>query len=412
MPCREGFTCPGFATVYPKACPYGHYCGNGTSTNSGSACPKGTYQPKLNRTRISDCLPCEAGKFCNDTGQAAPAGFCHAGFLCSSGEKVPRPASSRCPAGHYCLYGALNATMCPAGTVRKTPGGASRNDCAPCDPGYFCEVPGLIKPSGKCLQGFYCPEAVEVKYKNPSGYPCPRGFYCGNGTSVPRGCPPGTYQPSHGSWQCLECPAGRYCTGNTSMPEPCPAHTYCLNKTIVPNYCPNGTFTYDNETGLYAPTQCRACVPGHYCQRGIIAGMCSGGYICRRGSPDPWPSDPAIGEICPIGYYCPPGTSVKVKCPKGLVISTKGKASINDCKRCSAGYVCTDDNTVPQPCGRGFYCPYNVTRSPCRVGTYNNESYATDESFCKSCPAGYWCRLEGENFASCITMGRRKRSNC
>ena len=396
LACPEGFACSGYGTVHPQSCPAGHYCLNGSSTSFGNACPQGTYQPKQNKTKLEDCLPCPAGKFCNDTGLVAPAGDCFAGYLCVANERVPNPASALCPVGHYCLVGAVNATMCPPGTVRKTPGGASRNDCMPCDPGYFCSVSGLSRPSGLCKEGFFCPEEVEVKFPNPSAHPCPSGYYCGNGTSVPKGCPPGTYQPSISQATCLPCPAGKLCRGNTSIPEPCPAHTYCLNSTIVPIYCPNGTFTYPNETGLYSPTQCRACIPGHYCQRGIIAGPCSGGYICLRGSPDPWPKDPRHGEICPIGFYCPAGALDKVKCPRGLVITTTGRANISDCQRCSPGFICTDDNTVPQPCGSGFYCPYNLDRIPCRIGTYNNYSNAEDESYCKPCPAGYWCRKNGE----------------
>ena len=395
LTCPDGFACPSYGTIHPQSCPVGHYCPIGVSSSSGNPCPQGTYQPKQNKTKLQDCLPCSAGKFCNDTGLATPAGDCYAGYLCVSNEKVPNPASALCPAGHYCLVGAVNATMCPSGTVRKTSGGASRSDCVPCDPGHFCGIPGLSRVSGLCSEGFFCPEEVESKFPNPSGYPCPSGYYCGNGTSVPKGCPPGTYQPSNGSSTCLPCPAGRLCRGNTSTPEPCPPHTYCLNSTIIPIFCPNGTFTYTNETGLYSPSQCRACIAGHYCQRGIIAGLCSGGYICRRGSPDPWPTDPRYGEICPIGFYCPPGALDKIKCPRGLVIIQTGRANISDCQRCSPGYICTDDNTVPQPCGRGFYCPYNLDRIPCRIGTYNNYSFAQDESYCRPCPAGYWCRKNG-----------------
>ena len=397
-PCRAGYTCTGYGTIIPSACPTGHYCENGTATSTGEPCPVGTYQPLQNRTSLSDCVPCPPGQFCNATGRDAPAGPCDAGFLCTGGATSSKPDDSKnypCPVGHYCEIGTKNATKCPPGTLNKFAQGISRNSCLPCDPGMFCEKPGLYAPSGKCLQGYYCPDNVEIIYSEPSSFPCPRGYYCLNGTSVPKGCPPGSYQPAAGSWSCRTCPAGKFCPGNTSDPLPCPPHSYCLNGTIVPTYCPNGTFTYQNVTGLYDPTQCTPCTRGSYCQRGIIAGNCSGGYICYRGSPDPLPANGLHGIICPLGYYCPPGTTEKLKCPKGLVISQPGKSSINDCQRCPAGFICTDDNTVPQPCERGFYCPYNLTRQACRIGTYNNETHQKDEAACRTCPPRFWCRKQG-----------------
>ena len=300
-----------------------------------------------------------------------------------------------CPVGRYCKNGTLNATLCPEGTLRKFPGARFVNDCAPCDPGKYCATPGLSVATGDCYRGYYCPAFAKIKLEKPGAYACPRGFYCDYGTSVPRGCPPGAYQTADGSWYCIPCPAGRFCPGNTSDPLLCPAHHYCPNNTIAPPTCPNGTYTKISLTGLAANDSCNPCPKGVYCQNGVLAGNCSGGYLCLTGSTIPTPTDTKQGIICPIGYYCPEGALEKQKCPKGLVIGKEGSSSIKDCQRCPAGFICTVDSTVPQPCERGYYCPYNMTRQPCRGGTYNNDTKASDESFCMSCPAGYWCKGEG-----------------
>lgn len=395
--CRAGYLCPGYNTTNPTPCPEGSYCPNGTSSVTGELCPTGTFNALQYRTKLSDCLPCPAGKYCSKQGLPGPNGDCHAGFLCISGAKTAEPddgVNTFCPRGKYCLNGTTNATLCPIGTVRKSPGAASENDCQPCDPGMYCERPGLVEATGECWQGFYCPDYAKIKSKEPTSYPCPRGHYCGNRTSVPMGCEPGTYQPSDGTWYCLSCPASKYCPGNTTSPEECPPNHYCPNGTIAPPTCPNGT--YSDRPGLAKSTDCSPCPAGVFCQNGVKAANCSGGYLCIGGSDIPNPNDNIRGVICPIGYYCPPGALEKQKCPKGYVINEEGRSSPNDCQKCPGGFICTVDSTVPQPCERGYYCPFNQTRQPCREGTYNNVTRATDEHFCKSCPAGYWCKGTGK----------------
>ena len=396
--CPQGYTCPGLGTVVPNPCPTGYYCPNGTSTTTGIACPAGTFNSIENRTSLADCQSCPAGKYCAEQSLSSPSGDCSGGYLCLSGAKIATPndgTNTLCPIGKYCVNGTQTAALCPAGTMRKSPGAATEEDCEPCDPGKYCEITGLTKPTGECSQGFYCPDQAKIKTSEPTSYPCPRGYFCNNGTSVPKGCLPGTYQPSDGNWNCLTCPAGKYCSGNTSIPEACPPYHYCPNGTVAPLVCPNGTHTTSNLTGLSQSSDCLPCPRGFFCLNGVTTDKCNGGYLCLTGSDIPNPTDGIRGRICRLGYYCPPGALEEQKCPPGLVVGEEGSASINDCQRCPAGYVCTIDSTVPQPCEAGYYCPFNITRQPCREGTYNNETRATDESFCKSCPAGYWCKGPG-----------------
>ena len=37
---------------------------------------------------------------------------------------------------------------------------------------------------------------------------CPRGYYCVLGSTLPQGCPAGTYQDEEGQDDCKECPEG------------------------------------------------------------------------------------------------------------------------------------------------------------------------------------------------------------
>ena len=395
LPCRAGYMCPNEATVNPIPCPAGQYCENGTKFNTGKRCPIGYYNPYQNQTSLSNCLPCPAGKFCEKEGLEQPSGDCLEGFLCSFGAKTPADLNNLCPVGMYCVNGTQNATLCPDGTMRKHKGGKNVDDCAPCAPGHFCSGLGLFEPSGVCKQGYYCPDYAKINVSKPSLYICPAGHYCGEEASLPHGCAPSQYQTSYGSSVCIDCPEGKFCPGNTSFPQPCPAYHYCSIATVTPTPCPNGTYTEANVVGLSRPDLCTPCPLAVYCQNGRIAGKCNGGYLCYGGSPIPNPTSGKHGIVCPFGYYCPPGANQTHQCPKGKVIAINGSDSEKDCKGCPAGFICTINHNVPQPCERGYYCPFNKTRLPCRKGTYNNKTKATDEKFCITCPAGYWCAEAG-----------------
>ena len=68
----------------------------------------GSYSDVLALSVSGQCKACPSGKFCNDSGLAAPTGPCMAGYLCVRGAKHPGPQDSvngLCPSGHYCLEG-------------------------------------------------------------------------------------------------------------------------------------------------------------------------------------------------------------------------------------------------------------------------------------------------------------------
>ena len=90
--------------------------------------------------------------------------------------------------------------LCPVGTYNNLTGLRAANECAPCDPGYYCPNQGIVVPDKLCSAGHYCelgstePAPVGQAY----GYSCPVGHYCPEGTPAPVPCAAGFYQPNTG----------------------------------------------------------------------------------------------------------------------------------------------------------------------------------------------------------------------
>jgi len=130
---------------------------------------------------------------------------------------------------------------------------------------------------------------------------------------------------------------------------------------------------------------------------------------------------------CPVGYYCPIGTSGsdnKVKCPAGTFSNDLNLSEVGEClpcppgkyclegtsnpsaNKCTAGFYCVKGSGEQSPgtntyqigseingkCPKGFYCPEETESPiPCPVGTYNPDESKTDASECVACPAGKYC---------------------
>ncbi len=62
-----------------------------------------------------------------------------------------------------------------------------------------------------------------------------------------------------------------------------------------------------------------------------------------------------------MGYFCPPGTPIQLKCPLGTYGDSLLLTDISDCKQCPATYYCNQKAKLPEfstnPCGDGFLCP-------------------------------------------------------
>ena len=128
----------------------------------------------------------------------------------------------------------------------------------------------LILPSG-----YYCiPELVTAGDAGSTYTPCPRGFYCPNGTGHDwQPCPAGSYGPVEGltdSQDCTPCDAGMYCQG-VNLTEPtdvCDPGYYCISGVDKPdpvmideNQCP---------TNSVHPIIGHICPEGHFCEAGTV----------------------------------------------------------------------------------------------------------------------------------------------
>ena len=401
--CDAGFFCSGGATS-PRPtdeateggdiCPMGAYCPEGS--DSPMLCAAGTYNPVSGASDSAACVNCDAGMFCTVSGSATPTGLCVAGFVCaegsSSGTAVPagpgsfapagsaqaipcpvgtyQPASQQaeclacdagsvcaatglsvvtaCPPGGYCPTGSIQAIPCPAGTFFSGSLGAavSLDDCTPCDAGRFCEGAGESTVTGTCDAGFIC--FLGSTSATPSGTgvdgdsgPCPMGHFCLSGTTSAAACPSGFYLPETGASllsDCLPCPAGSFCLG----------------------------------TGLSEPT-----------------GLCDAGYFCDGDLDGPGTSSPTpAGGECPLGHFCPQGTTEPIPCPPGTFAN---ETALGTCLDCPASFTCEDAAATPSTCPLASYCSEGEPEQRCPDGTYGPSAGLSLEEECLQCPLSQYC---------------------
>lgn len=307
-----------------QACPEGKYCTAGTTAPTD--CPIGTMSNSTGLAMSSQCPACQGGYYCQTTGLTAPTGPCNAGYYCDSGATGPTPSDGTtgnvCTIGHYCPSGTDDPIPCADGTYSPTTNAAT---CTSCTAGYYCT-------NGISLQD------------------CPQGYYCPSGTGpVWQQCPVGTYGSSTllaASSDCTQCNGGKYCDtpGITSVSGDCLAGYFCTSgaDSATPSglvgvsgpctaghYCPAATTnpvpclvgTYSNTTGLTQSSQCTDCDYGKYCgTTGLIepTADCFAGFYCLQGATaGNNPTTDATGGPCPIGHYCPTGTSFPIGCASG-----------------------------------------------------------------------------------------------
>jgi hypothetical protein len=220
---------------------------------------------------------------------------------------------------------------------------------------------------------------------------CSSGKYCPTGTATELNCTGGYYDNRRGSGACMVCPKGYYCPIGSKKPILCPANMYCAAQVAAGTYCPDGT--YNTESGLEEPAQCRPCPGGKYCQLGTIVGQCDAGYNCDSGAADA--QDPL--KECPINHYCEAGTSVPVRCESGTIRTTTKGTSPADCRNCIAGNYCPEfPGGTEYTCPKGHYCEAKVIQpTACSVGKYVNATGSDSILDCTACPAGALCNEEG-----------------
>ena len=216
------------------------------------------------------------------------------------------------------------------------------------------------------------------------------GYYCPSGTltATQYPCPPGTYGTITRLQQlssCTDCPSGSFCSsyGAVNTSGLCSPGYACFERssTSTPTnsiegiVCPIGTFC---PRGSSIPINCTA---GSYCASALLeapTGYCYGGYFCTSSSSVPNPVNAINGNICPAGSYCTNGSYVPISCPTGTYNQQSGASVLSQCLQCKSGYYCNITGTILSTlslCWEGYYCP-NGTITP----------FLT-------CPYGYSCPL-------------------
>ena len=341
--CPAGYFCITGST--PEHCPAGYYCPAGTGM-VWESCPAGTFSISTGLANETQCTPCTGGQYCVEKNATTVTGPCHEGYYCTVGSDMPSPDSGYtgvagpCPTGQYCPANSTVPMPCRVGSYSNVTHLVTHTDCEPCDYGTYCGIEGLTTPSGDCWEGFYCLRGASSP-NNPvedaTGGPCPIGHYCLNGTSYPLGCEAGSYNPTTGRSACTDCPANYYCPENSTeyASNPCPMGHYCPIGTAASTDFPCDKGYYNNYTGKGAVTDCIPCDPGMYCATPGLpypTDYCLAGWYCARAA---WTAQPTevgnyttsdtcfcasndTGGKCPIGYFCPVGSSEPTPCTAGV----------------------------------------------------------------------------------------------
>ncbi|CDW74865.1 cast multi-domain protein [Stylonychia lemnae] len=474
--CDPGYYCKGGAKVpNPTDGNTGDVCQKGGFCEYGSKrikeCPPGTFNDKVKAKTQTDCRACLPGNYCQGSNLSIPTGMCEAGYYCPAGSTDKRqnpaepgyftkegassqeiceygyynPFTARstcleceagfycdeqgmtdnikdCPRGQYCPKNTTIPTKCPIGTYLNQFNGKSQSDCKPCAPGKYCNVEGLIEPSGYCDQGYFCisgsTSMTPINQSIETYGPCPAGKYCPLGTSYPIPCPAGTFSSTayqYSNTSCKPCTTGFYCSqsGLSAPTGSCDPGFYCPGGQISPR-----PKNFSCKEGEYCPAKSGlpTIVPAGYYQSMPFQStyvICPKGYYCEEGSTQ------YKNNSCPPGYYCPAGTQYKNQypCPAGKYQPLTGQYTCIDCDPgkycnqtglsqvkgdCSAGYYCKSGSATATPitfqngvevggqCKKGYYCPSgSAVMRPCLPGQYCGKVGLDKPS--GQCKAGYYC---------------------
>lgn len=141
--------------------------------------------------------------------------------------------------------------------------------------------------------------------------------------------------------------------------------------------CPSGRYVvYSDPLTKLIPSSCNVCPETYFCRAGIQADQCVAGYLCDEGLNTV--PNPSIGQ-CPVGHYCPKGSTNEVRCPFKTMSIQTAQRQITDCRGCQPGYVCKWGDYDYYPCPKGHWCPvmgnsqyYKQEENECPPGTYSS----------------------------------------
>jgi hypothetical protein len=439
------------------ACRAGNYCPAGALVPT--PCPQGSFNPSTGSSSVAACVICTPGFFCSTMGLSAVSGACAAGFVCTGGAITNQPtllaqggfecstgkfciggnaaavgcaagryndltgqsACFSCPGGYFCLansttftaspcpigYACPNGTSlstqypCPQGTFGNVSLLTSLSSCIACSAGSYCNNAGQTALTGFCNAGYYCggsSTSAQPSGTGPNGN-CRAGFFCPLGSVAPIPCTGGMYCPQNTSSAPQGyCAAGYYCSGGSSTINPgtgssgglCPAGAFCPAASVAPTLCSPGTFA--PSSGGVSASVCLIGISGwFYNNSGLssASAMCTSGMFCPNGTIAPT-------LVCPAGNMCPAGSGNPVPCAAGTYQSMSSQSS---CQACPAGTVCQGLATIsPTVCTAGQFCPTGTKYSmqyPCPIGTFSNQTGASNITSCSPSPAGSYCGAVG-----------------
>ena len=88
------------------------------------------------------------------------------------------------------------------------------------------------------------------------------------------------------------------------------------------------------------------------------------------------------GRPCPVGHFCPTGTTSPDPCPSGTFANTTGGRMLSDCLDCTPGMYC-ENQQLSQPtgyCSAGYYCSLKAKTSTPSDGITG-----------RNCTPGHYC---------------------
>lgn len=232
-------------------------------------------------------------------------------YHCSEGSTSPAPYGDEAPVGAYSNPSSV-LTLCPLGSFGRDSGGQSAEEaCELCEPSYYCPLLGTT-----------------VKTRQL----CPRGFFCEQGSAFPSACPAGKVGTTPGASSVAACSA------------------CALYRALITRHGASKTF----RRASTGPA-------GFYCQA---------------------EASERTESFCVEGHFCPANTSSwrQYPCPAGTFSSQTGLHDAEQCKSCPMGSYCPEGSTAP---------------TACSIGTYNARPDARTSTACQSCEAGWSCPTPG-----------------
>ena len=112
------------------------------------------------------------------------------------------------------------------------------------------------------------------------------------------------------------------------------------------------------------------------------------GYYCLANSTE------YLSNPCPVGHYCPNGTthSDEYKCDIGTFNPVSAQTNVSACLSCTAGTYCQTQglSAPPANCSAGWYCVGGAI-----------QAMPTDPLQGGRCPRGAYCPAGSENYTDC-----------